>query len=301
MSEQTSLLVQLQTIRDFIRYAMSEFNAAQIYYGHGTDNALDEATTLVLHVLHLPHDLPGNFMGSQLLLSEKQAILKLIARRIQERVPLPYLIKDAWFAGVQFYVDERVLIPRSPLAEIIEQQFEPWVDVSRVKNILDLCTGSGCIAIACAYAFPEADVDASDVSEGALAVAEINVERHALSERVNLIHSDLYNNLIDKHYDIIVTNPPYVDQAELAGMPKEYFHEPVLGLAAGTDGLSLITPLLQQAKKFLKPEGVLIAEVGASQNAMMERFPDIPLLWLDFEHGGEGVFIITKAQLDECF
>jgi len=301
MSEQTSVLTQLQTIRDVTRYAVSEFNAAQLYFGHGTDNALDEATALVLHILHLPHDLPGHFMESRLLLSEKQAILALIERRIQERIPVPYLIKEAWFAGLQFYVDERVLIPRSPLAEVIEQHFEPWVDTSRVKNILDLCTGSGCIAIACAYAFPEAVVDASDISEDALAVAKMNVERHALSERVNLIHSDLYSNLIDKRYDIIVTNPPYVDQAELAGMPKEYFHEPVLGLAAGTDGLSLITPLLQQAKKSLNPGGVLIAEVGASQQAMMNKFPEIPLLWLDFKHGGEGVFVITKAQLDECF
>jgi len=176
MSEQTSVLAQLQTLRDITRYAVSEFNAASLYFGHGTDNALDEATALVLHILYLPHDLPGHFMESRLLLSEKQVILALIERRVQERIPLPYLIKEAWFAGLQFYVDERVLVPRSPLAEVIEQQFEPWVDTRRVNSILDLCTGSGCIAIACAYAFPEAVVDASDISEEALAVAKINVE-----------------------------------------------------------------------------------------------------------------------------
>ena len=229
---------ELRTIRDFIRFATSQFNAAGLFYGHGTDNAWDEAASLVLHTLHLPHDINPGVLDAALIQEEKSDLFHLIEKRVIKRVPTPYLTHEAWFAGLPYYVDERVLIPRSPIAELIQNHFEPWISHSlEVNHILDLCTGSGCIAIACAKAFPEASVDASDISEEALAVAKINVLRHKVEDQVTLYQSNLFDALPAKQYDIIVSNPPYVSSLEMAELPDEYRHEPKLGLAAGDDGL----------------------------------------------------------------
>ncbi|MDH5232595.1 MAG: 50S ribosomal protein L3 N(5)-glutamine methyltransferase [Gammaproteobacteria bacterium] len=289
---------ELLNIRDFIRYGMSQFQAHDLFFGHGTDNALDEATSLVLHSLKMPHDLPGHFMDARLTADEKQVIIELFSQRIEQRLPAAYLTHEAWFCGLRFYVDERVLVPRSPIAELIEKQFTPWVESEQVSRILDLCTGSGCIAIACAYAFEQAEVDAVDISKDALDVAQINIEQHELTNIVNPVESDLFNNLpAQQQYQLIVSNPPYVDQAELDAMPKEFHREPRLGLAAGDDGLDIAHRILAEAADYLSDDGVLIVEVGASEDALVNAYPDAPFTWLDFERGGSGVFLLTKHQL----
>lgn len=291
---------ELKTIRDFIRLATSKFNENGLYYGHGTDNAWDEASALVLHTVHLPPNIHPTVLDARLTQEERERLTALIEKRIDGRIPVPYLTNEAWFYGMPFYVDERVLIPRSPIAELIERQFTPWVLPDSVENILDLCTGSGCIAIACAQAFPHAEVDASDVSEQALAVAKINVLRHQMQDQVHLIQSDLFASIPTKQYDIIVSNPPYVSQDEMDTLPKEYLHEPSLGLAAGHQGLDMVLPILQEAEKYLKPNGILIGEVGNSEHALADAFPEVPFTWLQFERGGGGVFLLTAEQLREC-
>jgi ribosomal protein L3 glutamine methyltransferase len=293
-------LDELKTIRDMIRWAVSSFNEAGLYYGHGSETAWDEAVTLVLRALHLPHDVNQFVLDARLTSNERDNIQKLITRRINERIPLSYLIHEAWFASLPFFVDERVLIPRSPIAELIENEFQPWVDPDRMNNILDLCTGSGCIAIACAKAFPYADVDASDISNDALAVAKINVLRHGVEQQVQLIQSDLFNNLPPKKYNLIISNPPYVDAEDMATLPVEYQHEPRLGLAAGADGLDYARRILQDALPYLQEDGTLIVEVGNSEFALTDLYPDIPFTWLEFERGGGGVFMLTAEQLQEC-
>lgn len=289
---------ELSTIRDLIRFGISEMNRAGIYFGHGTDNALDEATAAVLHVLALSHDIPGHFMDARVLSDERDEILELFRQRIKNRTPLSYLTHEAWFAGLKFYVDERVLVPRSPIAELIQQQFSPWLEYENVGRILDLCTGSGCIAIACAYQFPDAAVDAVDISEDALEVASRNVSELGVEDQVSLIKSDLLANVTGK-YDLIISNPPYVDAGEIAAMPDEFKAEPILGLESGADGLDATRQILAQASNHLNPKGVLIVEVGVSDHALVEAFPEVPFTWLEFEHGGSGVFLLTKEQLDE--
>lgn len=291
---------ELRTIRDFIRWAVSRFNEAGLFFGHGTDNAWDDAIALILHTLHLPHDINPLVLDAHLTPSECDALLKIIQRRVQERIPVPYLTHEAWFAGMPFYVDERVLVPRSPIAELIENQFQPWVHPHSVYDILDLCTGSGCIAIACAHAFPEANVDASDVSADALAVAKINILRHEVEEQVSLYQSNLFESLPPKTYDIIVSNPPYVDAEEMALLPEEFLHEPRLGLAGGAEGIDFVKRILLQSYRYLNPEGILIVEVGNSEHALMDRFPEIPFMWLEFQRGGGGVFMLTAKQLLDC-
>jgi ribosomal protein L3 glutamine methyltransferase len=289
----------LKTIRDYIRVATSRFNAAGLYYGHGTDNAWDEAIALILHSLHLPHDINPAILDARLTPDERKKLGALIDSRVEKKIPVPYLTHEAWFAGLPYYVDERVLIPRSPIAELIENQFIPWVEPESVYHILDVCTGSGCIAIACAKAFPDAQIDASDISTEALAVAKINVLRHGVEDQVELIESDLLCTLPPKQYDIIVSNPPYVSTEEMFNLPEEYLQEPKLGLAAGEEGLDFALRILKDAHKYLKPHGILIVEVGNSEYALAEKFPGIPFTWLEFERGGGGVFMLTAEQLFE--
>lgn len=288
---------ELVTVKDFIRWAATRFNGGNLYYGHGTDNALDEALYLVLQTLDLPPNLPETYFDARLTGEEKAHLAQLIERRVKENIPVAYLTNRAWFAGLSFYVDERVLVPRSPIAELIERRFEPWVDPERVERVLDLCTGSACIAIACAYAFPDAMVDGADISADALDVAQINVEEHGLEGQVELIQSDLFSELEDRSYDIIVTNPPYVDVLDMSTLPEEYRHEPELGLAAGEDGLDLALSILNEAANYLSPEGILVCEVGNSAQALSELLPEVPFTWLEFERGGHGVFLLTRDQL----
>lgn len=289
----------LLTLRDFVRWGASRLTEAGAFFGHGTDNALDESLALALHALHLDHELPPDFLDARLTRSERRAVTELLRRRIEERVPAAYLIGEARFAGLSFYVDRRVLIPRSPVAELIEAGFEPWLEAERVGRVLDLCTGSGCIAVACACRFPEARVDASDISEGALEVARINVERHGLAGRVRLIRSDLLDGLgPDERYDLIVSNPPYVASPELQGLPAEYRHEPALGLEAGEQGLDSASRILAGASDHLLPGGIIVLEVGGSAEALAARYPNVPFLWLELERGGEGVLMLTAEQLD---
>lgn len=299
MTKLEQIADQLSTIKDGIRWGASRFNEAGLCYGHGLSSALDEAVYLCLHALHLPHDFPVEYFDSRLTYDEKIKLLRLLELRIETRQPAAYLTHEAWFMGLKFYVNEHVLVPRSPIAELIEQQFEPWVESERVDSILDLCTGSGCIAIACAYAFDWADVDAVDISAHALQVAQDNVNAHDLEERVSLIESDLFAHVPPRHYDIIVSNPPYVDAEDMADLADEYLHEPELGLAAGDDGLDLVIPMLQQAREFLTDQGILLVEVGNSQRALQQQFPQVAFNWLDFERGGHGVFLLTAQQLDD--
>lgn len=298
---QHTIVDELHTLRDVLRWATSQFNAADLFYGHGNVDAFNEASQLILHSLHLPvTEFPELFADARLTHAEKHAIADLIERRITDRIPVPYLTHEAWFAGLPFYVDERVLIPRSPFAELIQEQFTPWLsDPDSVLNILDLCTGGGCIAIACAHAFPDAQVDAIDISTDALDVANINIEKYKLSDHVHTIQSDLWSTLDNQHYDLIVSNPPYVGADEMATLPAEYRHEPNSALEAKDNGLALVEQILLRATDFLTKNGLLFVEVGNSDYAVMEKWPDIEFLWLDFEHGGHGVFMLTQTQCEE--
>ncbi len=298
-NENRIIVDELTTLGDFVRWGVSRFCEANLHFGHGTDNALDEAFYLVRNVLYLPHEIPPYMLQSRLLPRERAEVLAMLQRRISTRLPAPYLTYEAWFAGLPFYVDERVLIPRSPIAELIEAHFEPWVDASKVTCILDLCTGGGCIAIASALAFPFAHVDAADLFAEALAVAQQNVERHQVGDQVKLHQGDLFAGLEGNRYDIIVSNPPYVDAEDMAALPAEYRHEPEQALASGKDGLDITRRILQQAADFLNPGGVLIVEVGNSAVALMEAYPELPFTWLEFEHGGTHVFLLTTEQLAE--
>ncbi|ACS86371.1 50S ribosomal protein L3 N(5)-glutamine methyltransferase [Musicola paradisiaca] len=289
----------LHTLQDMLRWAVSRFNAAGLYYGHGTDNPWDEALQLVLPTLFLPLDIPEQMYRSRLTLSERQRIVERIVRRVNERIPVAYLTNKAWFCGLEFYVDERVLVPRSPIGELIDNRFDSLLP-HQPQHILDLCTGSGCIAIACAHAFPEAEVDAVDISPEALAVTEQNIQQHGVEHSVTPICSDLFRSLPAIKYDLIVTNPPYVDEEDMFDLPQEYRHEPELGLAAGDDGLDLVRRILACAPDYLRDDGVLICEVGNSMVHMMDQYPDIPVTWLEFDNGGDGVFMLTREQLIDC-
>lgn len=291
------ILDDLMTLGDFVRWGTSHFREANLFFGHGTENAQDEAFYLVTHALHLPHDIPPYMLTSRLARDERETVLSLLQKRVDSRLPAPYLTHEAWFAGLPFYVDERVLIPRSPIAELIEAGFEPWIESSKVTNILDLCTGGGCIAIATALAFPFAQVDATDLSADAIAVAEKNVQRHQVGDHLTLYQGDLFEGLEGKRYDVIVSNPPYVDAEDMAALPNEYHHEPEMALASGQDGLDITRRILQQAGDFLNPEGVLIVEVGNSASALVEAYRQMPFTWLEFARGGTHVFLLTAEQL----
>ena len=292
------VLTTLSTIRDYIRWAASRFTQAEISFGHGTVAALDEAAALILHTVYQPYNLSEAYFDTVLTMTERQAVVEIVDRRINERVPAAYLTHEAIFAGLSFYVDQRVLVPRSPIAELIEQRFSPWVEEDQVTRILDLCTGSACIAIACAYAFQEALVDAVDLSPDALVVAEINVEKHLLDDVVTLYHSDLFKALPATLYDVIVSNPPYVCQTEWEMLPQEFHAEPDMGFKGGVSGLDLVVRILVDANDYLAEQGILIIEVGSSAEALQNLFPDVPFYWLNFERGGDGVFLLTAEQVE---
>ena len=270
---------------------------AGVFFGHGTDNAVDDAAALVFHALDLAHDAAAGAYRIRVGAAGQRRVEDLLRRRIEERVPAVYLTNQTWFAGLPFYVDTRVLIPRSALAELIERRFAPWIAARRVRSVLDLGTGSGCIAIAAAKAFPAARVDAVDISGDALAVARINVRRHRLAARVRLVESDHFAALRRRTYDIIVSNPPYVGARELRTLPPEYRHEPRVALAAGTAGLDSVRVILGEARRHLRPRGLLVVEVGNTERAVRRAFPDLPFVWLEFERGGGGVFLLTAGQL----
>lgn len=288
-----------QTIRQLIHDGAARLESAGLVFGHGTDNALDESATLVLHALELPFDVTDEQLDTVPSARQAGRVDTLLEQRISSRKPAAYLTGEAWFAGLPFYVDERVLVPRSPIAELIEERFSPWVDQGGIARILDLCTGSGCIGIASALAFPDARVDLADLSTDALEVARRNIRRHALDSRVRAIESDLFGNLGDNRYDLIVSNPPYVADEKVRRLPEEYRHEPALGLSAGDDGLDLVIRLLSGAPAHLRPGGMLVVEVGYSQPVLESAFPEIPFLWLEFAYGGEGVFLLEREQLVE--
>ncbi len=287
---------EMRTLQDMLRWTVSRFNAAGLFYGHGTDNAWDEAVQLVLPTLYLPIDIPANTQEARLTTSERLRIVERVIKRINTRTPIAYLTNKAYFCGLEFYVDERVLIPRSPISELIQNKFQPLLP-HEPRRILDLCTGSGCIGIACAYAFPNAEVDLVDISTDALEVAEINIESHELELQVFPIRSDLLRDLPQDKYDLIVSNPPYVDEEDMNSLPDEYRHEPELGLAAGSDGLKLMRRIIANAPRYLTKEGVLICEVGNSMVHVEEQYPELPLTWLEFENGGHGVFMMTYDEL----
>ncbi|MDG6774144.1 50S ribosomal protein L3 N(5)-glutamine methyltransferase [Thiomicrorhabdus sp. ZW0627] len=288
----------LETVIDFIRWGGSLFTRANLFFGHGTDNAFDDARVLVFHALHLPQEVPESYWQARLSQPEKQQVTELFKHRIETRKPSAYITGEAWFAGMRFIVNESTLVPRSPIAELIAKQFHNWVDVEKVTRVLDLCTGSGCIGIASLQTLPCAEVDLADISSAALEVAQKNIDMYGLNEVAHAIQSDLFNNLDGKKYDLILSNPPYVDQIEMDHLPEEFQQEPSLGLAAGQDGLDIVRRILAEASEHLTEDGVLIVEVGVSQYYLEQAYPELPFYWFEFEHGGEGIFAIHKSELD---
>ena len=287
------------TPRQLIDRVEQRFAASDLFFGHGAVNALDEAAYLVLAALELPFDVSPDKLKVKITETEQQRIKRLVDERINSRKPTAYLLNKAWFAGLPFFVDERVLIPRSPIAELVRDRFSPWINPAQVTRILDLGTGSGCIAVACALAFPDAAIDATDISWDALEVARLNCERHRLARRVNLIQSDLFSALGDRQYDIIVSNPPYVSDEEMSALPAEYRHEPSLALAAGVTCLDVVERILLDAHRHIMPHGILVVEVGNGRAALEAKYPRTPFIWPDLEHGGEGVFILSSEDLHD--
>ena len=288
----------LRTVADLLQDGTRRLSKARLHYGHGTDNPGDDAAALVFHVLGLEGELDAATLAWQPGLRAQCQIQALIARRIRERIPVVYLTQRIWFAGLPMYIDQRALIPRSPNAELIEAGFAPWIDPDKVTRVLDVGTGSGCIAIACALAFPQARVDAVDISEQALAVAHINRRAYALGRRLRLLQSDYFSALAPARYDIIVSNPPYVGTAEFGRLPPEYAHEPAGALWSGHDGMDAVQVLLREARRFLSPQGILVVEVGNTETTVRRRYRHWPFVWLEFQRGGGGVFVLTAADLN---
>lgn len=289
---------ELHTLRDHLRYAVSRFNAAGLFFGHGSDNAWDEAVHLLLHTLHLPPDRLEPFLDARLTMAERDAVLAVIERRTQDRIPAAYLTGEAWLGEHRFRVDERVIVPRSFIAELLEEQLQPWLDDPlALTRVADLCTGSGCLAILAALAFPNARVDGVDLSPDALAVARENVADYALEDRVRLVHSDLFAALAGERYDLIISNPPYVNADAMRALPREYLHEPQMALAGGEDGLDLVRTMLGEAAGHLNPGGLLVVEIGHNRDALEAAFPVTPFTWLDTAAGDEYVFMLRREEL----
>ncbi|WWO97356.1 MAG: 50S ribosomal protein L3 N(5)-glutamine methyltransferase [Candidatus Dasytiphilus stammeri] len=291
------IISKLQSIQDILDWTISVFYESSIYYGHGTDNPWDEAIRLVLPTLWLPLNLPQKFYLAQLTHLQRQHIINRVMRRVKERIPVAYITNRAWFCNCEFYIDERVLIPRSPISELIEKKFVSLLLTKELKYILDIGTGSGCIAIACSYVFPNAIIHASDISLDALTVTEHNIAFHNLKKFVIPLCSDLFNDINHNKYDLIISNPPYVGKKQINNLPPEYGFEPKIGLMARMEGLEIIHRILLQASDYLNNNGILICEVGYHQQKLIEKYPNIPFLWLEFERGGSGVFMLTKKQL----
>ncbi len=289
---------ELLTVRDHLRYAVSRFTAAGLFFGHGSDNAWDEAVYLTLHTLSLPLDRLEPFLDARLLAHEKEALLEIFRRRCEERLPAAYLTNEAWLGEHRFYVDDRVIVPRSFIAELLQEQLTPWVeDPWAIESALDLCTGSGCLAILTALAFPEAQVDAVDLSKDAISVAERNIADYHLTERVHPIQSDAFSQLKGKRYDLIISNPPYVDAESVAALPPEYLHEPEMALGSGEDGLDFTHIILREAKKHLTSNGLLIVEIGHNREVLEAAYPTLPFTWLNTTAGDEYVFLLNAADL----
>ncbi|KRE87457.1 protein-(glutamine-N5) methyltransferase, ribosomal protein L3-specific [Rhodanobacter sp. Soil772] len=294
-----AVTAELATIIDFIRYGASRFSAAGLTFGHSHDNPIDEATHLVLASLHLPPDIPPAYGAGRLTTTERTNVLALIERRVSERLPVAYLVGETWFAGLKFKSDRRALVPRSPIAELIESGFAPWLDERRIERALDLCTGSGCIGIAMAEYNPDWQVDIVDVSGEALSLARENIAFQHVESRVEAIQSDLFAGVAGREYDLIVSNPPYVTEDEYAALPGEYAHEPKLGLTSGVDGLDLCLRMLDEAAGYLTDDGLLIVEVGESEHALAALLPQVPFIWIEFKVGPMGVFALERRDLVE--
>lgn len=286
------------TVRDLLRYAVTRFNTEQLFFGHGSSNALDEAAYLILHTLKLPLDQLDPFLDARLLPEEIASVMRVIERRSKDRVPAAYITHEAWLGAYRFYVDERVIVPRSFIAELIPQHFSPWIqDPEAIENALDLCTGSGCLPVLLADAFPNAQIDAVDISADALAVARKNVDDYQLQERINLVESDLYTQLPLRKYDLIISNPPYVNSGSMSKLPQEYLREPQLALAGGEDGMDLVRKIVAGAAERLTPEGVLVVEIGNERAFAEAAFPELELTWLTTSAGDDMVFLVTAEQL----
>ncbi|MSQ80425.1 MAG: 50S ribosomal protein L3 N(5)-glutamine methyltransferase [Candidatus Methylopumilus sp.] len=292
------LLNQFFSIRDWLRYTVSRFESSDIFFGHGTSNAYDEAVWLIFGFLHLPHDTIDNFLDANITVKEKKDLLLLIEKRINEKIPTAYLLNEAWLKDYKFYVDERVIVPRSLIAELLSENFYPWIERPESIHIaLDLCTGSGCLGIMMAHVFQNASIDLVDISEKALQVAQINTDNYGLNDQLNLIQSDLFQALDEKKYDLIISNPPYVNQASVDKFPLEFLKEPNIALGSGNDGLDHTIKIIHEAKKYLNDDGVLIVEIGHNKEILLEKFPQTEFQWLEVSLGNDFVFMLHKSQL----
>ncbi len=292
------LIDELFTIRDWVRFAVSRFEASDIFFGHGTDNAYDEAVWLIMSSLHLPHDTLNNFLDARLTIAERLQLAEFIDQRIELHKPTAYLVKEAWLQGFKFYVDERVIVPRSFIAELLSEDLSPWIEYPEmVESVADICTGSGCLGILLAHSFPNAAVDVVDISQDAIDVANINIQNYGLQEQVTAIKSDMFSALNGSKYDLIISNPPYVDSPSMANLPAEYRNEPQLALGSGDAGLDHTHTILREAANYLNDDGLLVVEIGHNRDALLEAYPDLPFTWLEVSSGNEFVFLLSKSQL----
>ena len=297
---QTQILNELSSIRDWLRYAVSRFEDSDVFFGHGTSNAYDEAIWLIFGFLHLPHDTIDNFLDADLTGKEKKDLLFLIEKRIKDKIPTAYLLNEAWLRDYKFYVDERVIVPRSLIAESLSENLYPWIDdPEKIFSALDLCTGSGCLGIMMAHSFQNAMIDLVDLSEKALQVAEININHYGLNDRTELIQSDLFNALKGKKYDLIISNPPYVNQTSVDSFPMEFLKEPSMALGSGEDGLDHTVRIIKEAKSYLNDDGILIVEIGHNKEVLLDKFPKLQFQWLDVSLGNDFVFMLQKSQLPD--